>query len=302
MPLLVLFSKCLHLLFVQNDSDKKFAISGVPIMANVMYLAEGTLLEDSSRPYFFGATMPAEPHQSTRDEHFKNSRGLVSTWRRNSLVDYALHAHQQSLPRLDPSILKALGVRLDAIIRGHPKATDDTQRLPLHSNVYEYSQSIRWRVIKRASTSNTAASSTFASSSNTAVVVPAYLLRDRRTKVTLQLLLNQMVTFLYSDNYDRQNPHVDRAFRQLLRFYVCPHVYSEGRQTVQIATIGMEVALNAQENSAVDSRVYSLWQSVSHAAFDKLEYLKKMQEEHEVPSASIVFGRYAETYPAVVLQ
>jgi hypothetical protein len=189
MSLLVVFSKCLHLAFISCDSNERAAISGVHIMTNVMYLADEISLGDSSRQYFFGTTKPTVPYSSP-DEHFKNSRGLVSTWHRNTLIDPALHTHQQSLPRLDPSIRNALGARLDAIIRGYPEATDDTGRRPLHPGIYEYSRPIQEPVIKKASLSNSA------------VVKPEHLLTDKRMRATMRPLLNQVVSFVYSDNYN----------------------------------------------------------------------------------------------------
>jgi hypothetical protein len=286
MPLLVLFSKCLHLVFAPSDSNERVTISEVPIMANVMYLADDISLEDSSQPYFFGATIPAVPHSSP-DKHFKNLRGLVSTWRRNILIEPALHAHQQSLPRLDPSIRNALGACLDAIIRGYPEGTDDTRRQSLHSDIYEYSRPIRELVLKKDSLSNSA------------VVKPERLLTDKRTRATLRPLLNQVISFVYSDNYNRKDPHMHNVFQQLLCFYVCPHVYRNGKSQGQTAT---EIIPDAQERAAINDLVNNMWQPSSKVALDKLEYLKMMQEEYENPPASQVFSRCAEAYPAVVVQ
>ncbi|KAF1840929.1 uncharacterized protein K460DRAFT_359472 [Cucurbitaria berberidis CBS 394.84] len=288
MPLLTLFSKCLFLAFVIDHTDKAYALSGVPVMANVMYLSNEVALENSSRPFFFGATISSAPYHKPTEVQFKHGRGLVTTWRRDHLLLPALRSHQQTLPPLDPTLHTVLVSRLDALIRGHPNVSMSDPRYALDANIFSKSWPVRQKVLNRVSLGGTPA-----------VVPPHRLLRDNGTKATLQELLKKMVAHVYVESFDRQDPIIHADYQKLLRFYVAPHIFPPS--TPQLPT-PPEVVLVQEEVLIVDGILASLWSSHSNAALDKLTYLRYMQEKHEQPEHTTAFGRCAETYPVVAIQ
>ncbi|CAO2650525.1 Nn.00g018170.m01.CDS01 [Neocucurbitaria sp. VM-36] len=294
MPLLVLFSKCLFLLFAVEDDNTIMAISGVPIMANVMYLPADVPRGGQMPPFFFGATIPATPHLSAKDPTFKTARGMVCTWRRDELLVPALEdceqshlGQQQSIPLLDPTLRQTLANRLDGLIRGVPQINaHEIVRLPLAPDLYELPTRVTQTVLNRTSPDFTA-------------VAFDQLLLDDYTRHSLLKLLEKVINLGYSQTHHRQDPTVTIAFRELLWFYVAPHVFPVATNQIPLPT---EIALDADENFAVNDIVATLWTSCSNRALEKLRYLREMQEKYEDPTARTVFGRCAETYPIVAIQ
>jgi hypothetical protein len=66
-------SRCIHLAFVQSSSSEVAqAISGVPVMANVMYITNCQGAVSSELPFMFGATLASESYKE--DSVFKKIR------------------------------------------------------------------------------------------------------------------------------------------------------------------------------------------------------------------------------------
>jgi hypothetical protein len=53
-PLCLVFSRCFYLAFLDNSCSEVRALSGVPVMANVMYLADQHDIEARELPSMFG--------------------------------------------------------------------------------------------------------------------------------------------------------------------------------------------------------------------------------------------------------
>lgn len=199
MPLLVLFSKCLYLLFGIDHDIRKRTVSGAPVMANVMYLHDDSDLGKELAPFFYGATLPAVPLISGTDQLFKTARGMLSTWRRDQLLIPALQGCErsrtgspQSIPLRDPNLMPNLIKRLDGLIRGAPQPeSHEVSQLPLFTNLDEISIKSTQTVLKRAAPGSEK-------------VLFDQLLFDSYTKGALKKLLETVIQLTYG------NPTIDR--------------------------------------------------------------------------------------------
>ena len=286
MPMLVLFSRCLYLAFVANDGQH--ALSGVPIMANVMYLADHVPHGKLPRPFIFGATISAAPQSAARDKVFQNHRGLTTTWRRDELLLPTLSKLGKSLPLSDELLVGPLVKQLHLMIIGNPQMNDPGDpEYPLIAGLDTMASSTLQKILVRKSLKKSSA------------VHAKGLLKDIRTRATLIGLLRQVVELRYAQDYDTENKSVISACQRLLHFYVVPHIFEV--DPVQPQNVH-EVALIQKEDTEITNLVNSLWKLCRERFLIKVYQLKVRQELYEVPPAEVVYGRCAETYPVVCIQ
>jgi hypothetical protein len=123
LPMLVLYSQCLYLVFAKHHQGNISNLQGVPVMASVMYLADDVPKSDT--PFLFGASLACD----IVDDHFKVRRVTACTWRRDNLLLPALQASGQPTPPWlpwadNPIYLRKLVAKLHALILGSKTVTD----------------------------------------------------------------------------------------------------------------------------------------------------------------------------------
>lgn len=294
LPLLVLYSKCLYLAFFFNHADENTAITGIPIMASVVYLAHGADFPSSDRPAMFGASIPSAPL-------FGNQPGdtiaRARTWRRGKLLLPALQrvaGTEAKLPLAEPDLRKLVDALHTLITKCPPKIKKNQptpppdlipERRPLQDDLFELNVQITEDVKSRIDNGE-----------------PLSFLRlghAEATKETLRALLSGLFIRRYNvSGAPETDAELNDLFKKVLEFYISPHVYPY--RSVKISS-DEEVPLLDSEKDEVTRIVLTLWADPSFKAkaFDKLEYVIKRQEVYNDPKSQSDSGKCAETYPVV---
>jgi hypothetical protein len=118
-------------------------------------------------------------------------------------------------------------------------------------------------------------------------VVANQLNLDNRTKDRLRELATTVIRERYAPNYSQQNTQHLANCKELLLFFVQPHVFKTVTSQVQtqaqttqaqVQTQEVEVVLIPVEDSALMDFFTPLWNSCHDALLNKLDYLKDRQE------------------------
>ncbi|KAF1911804.1 hypothetical protein BDU57DRAFT_542906 [Ampelomyces quisqualis] len=134
--------------------------------------------------------------------------------------------------------------------------------------------------------------------------VPVNRLRkDDRTKAVHMQLVQDVIARRYAPNFSPTHTAFIAACRELMLFYVQPHVFALSASQPQTQAQSLqEVALTSDENAGLLHIFNPLWESCQTRLVEKLDYLKERQELYEDPPVTATYGRCAETYPMIGLQ
>jgi hypothetical protein len=121
-------------LVLSNRLRLAYAISGVPVMVNVMYLYHHQHLPGSQWPFMFGSTLDFEPFNFMGSDEFLERKRQAAAWRRETVLRPELSRlpTTATLP-LDEHDVDALVERLHQLFSGVLKSWSETKEARFHT-------------------------------------------------------------------------------------------------------------------------------------------------------------------------
>lgn len=299
-PLLVLYSRCLYLAFVVKHENQEIAVSGVPIMANVMYLADAEQFHQSSRPAMFGASIPAPPRLHTKyagNEDNREKLVRARTWRRGQVLLTGLHRAigtdaqlpltKQDLERLQETLSVLITKAPAPVKEGKERPPEDPvpEKRPFSDDFFLSTKDIEEEIKKRTDRG--------------AAVPFKTLISTAGTEKTLRELLSRLFTRRYEVQASvSTDAELNATFKEVLEYYITPHVWPVGIRKVDPK---MKIVLLQSEQDRITQIVSDLWETsdLKEKAHAKLDYAIKRQVVNNDPKSQSNSGHCAETYPVV---
>jgi hypothetical protein len=281
-------SRCIYLAFVQSSSSEVAqAISGVPVMANVMYMTNCQGAVSSKLPFMFGATLASESYKE--DSVFKKIRERAGQWRRTNVLVAGLRqiSPAAALP-LDENFLQALIERLNSLFTG-TKSTEDTGVEECFKDLLEKGTVLR--------------NDTFERSGKHLYMPPhaSSLLGRKHIQPVLQPKLEALVRRRYSIQGAARavegDAEIQDMIKSLLEFYVTPHIYPKTSSGLLNEAYPL---LPGQANDIW--KIITDWWALPDnraAAYAKLQYLVDRFDQHNDPQSESASRFCTEMYPVV---
>lgn len=288
LPSLLLYSRCLYLAFVAADEGnlgKYYFFSGVPVMANVMYLPIGL---DQSHSLMFGSTLPSVSLSSKEDTLVVEQTRLAYVWRRKNILESALNDLHPgaTLPGvLHPPVLDELRKRLNLLVIGRRTAQQAIE-LPLCTEMFQVSNAMATEIYRSID------------NKQYQLIKQPKLATDGRSAEQMELLFRNLFQLRFSRNYRSDDRKYVKAWRDLLRFYVTPRFHPvSGTDEEQKIPIPVHHKYLQRIESLLDDKL----PQIINAATQKLDCAVQERDEDGGRHRKIKTGRCAETYPVVCI-
>jgi hypothetical protein len=233
-----------------------------------------------------GANVPTVRKRKDKNIHqaVQERRGLAITWRRDKVLKQALNILNPGaeLSALEPSVLMKLQNRLHFLVLGkaNPKSkTGNPVEKPLSEDFFEGMAKVREYISQ-------------ALNYKCRVHDARVFINHEDTFSKVRYLLDQLIQYRYSPDYDPNNLEFIRTYEDLLRHYVTPQIYLEDDADENI------IDLTPGQLLERDKHVEQLWAKRSNIALQKLDFLKREYEVYDTPQ-QIRYGRCAEAHSVV---
>jgi hypothetical protein len=292
-PLCLIFSRCIYLAFVTDAQTQTEKISGVPIMANVVYLASpGVSSSVSSRPFMFGAALPSQPYDDIDSDIGKlrgQARDRATQWRRTEILtsELKLQSATAVLPLNDLDKL-ALCERLHFLFTEVRRLDKDTVDITF-PDLYKHADNLRNSTFERVDKKSWMR------------VQPKTFLTRKDTKPALLSKLQKLIDcrnqVAGSPGSVEADTTIAALIEDLLVFNVTPHIYSKKLpdQTQGALLLQSEVTAKAR-------RIVADWWLAGDnqaSVYAKLEFFVDTFDKDDHSQSKGRYGQCAETYPIV---
>lgn len=290
LPNLLLYSKCLYLAFLAVNTDKvddKYLLSGVPEMANIMYLPNG---RDhlQSQPMMLGSTLPSVSSLYKNDTRVVEQTRLAYVWRRENVLESALNELHPGtvLPGiLHPPVFIELRKRLDWLIFGRKTATRAIERA-LCPELFQESYAIAIEILRSVG------------AQQHQLIKQDQVACDTRSSKEMESLFKTLFQLRFTRNYHPGDRKIPKAWRDLFQFYLTPRIHPK------VGTVYSNIPIPVPQKALkrIEDLVDGVIPRLLDAANQKLDHIVQERDEDTGRGRKIKTGRCAEVHLVVCIR